>query len=213
MTSPTTFALIRHGQTDWNAAMRIQGLSDVPLNDTGRDQAAEAVGHLARYEWDFVVSSTLSRAAETADLIADGLGLTVTRRIPELVERNYGPAEGLSAGSELDALRIDGGPTGNGGFIGAEPEADVASRGLHALRELAAAHPGARIIVVSHGTLIRLTLMSALGKFVGTITNAALTVASVDDDGWTLQALNGEVLTPVDDLDNDLDPLDAVPAR
>ncbi|WP_255454098.1 MULTISPECIES: histidine phosphatase family protein [Cryobacterium] len=213
MTSPTTFALIRHGQTDWNAAMRIQGLSDIPLNDTGRAQAAEAVGHLADYDWDFIVSSTLSRAAETADLIADGLGLTVTRRIPEIVERNYGPAEGLSAGPELDALRIDGGPTGNGGFIGAESEADVAARGLEALRELAVAHPGARIIVVSHGTLIRLTLMKALGEFVGTITNAALTVASLDDTDWSLQVLNGEVLTATDDLDNDLDALDAVPAR
>jgi uncharacterized phosphatase len=213
VTSATTFALIRHGQTDWNAAMRIQGLSDIPLNDTGRAQAADAVGHLARYDWDFIVSSTLSRAAETADLIADGLGLTVTRRIPQIVERNYGPAEGLSAGPELDALRVDGGPTGNGGFLGAEPEADVAARGLQALRELAAAHPGARIIVVSHGTLIRLALMSALGEFVGTITNAALTVVSLDDAGWSLEVLNGEVLTPTDDLDNDLDALDAAPAR
>ena len=222
MTSATTFALIRHGQTDWNAAMRIQGLSDIPLNDTGRAQAAEAVGHLARYDWDFIVSSTLSRAAETADLIADGLGLTVIRRIPEIVERNYGPAEGLSAGAELDALRIDGGPTGNGGFRGAEPEADVAARGLEALRELAAAHPGARIIVVSHGTLIRLTLMSALGEFVGTITNAALTVVRLDDAGWTPEIINGEVLASPDalddalelddanDLDDDLDALDAV---
>ncbi|WP_348648568.1 histidine phosphatase family protein [Cryobacterium breve] len=113
----------------------------------------------------------------------------------------------------LDALRVDGGPTGNGGFLGAEPEADVAARGLQALRELAAAHPGARIIVVSHGTLIRLALMSALGEFVGTITNAALTVVSLDDAGWSLEVLNGEVLTPTDDLDNDLDALDAAPAR
>lgn len=187
--------------------MRIQGLSDIPLNDTGRAQAAEAVEHLARYDWDFIVSSTLSRAAETADLIADGLGLTVTRRIPEIVERNYGPAEGLSAGPELDALRIDGGPTGNGGFRGAEPEADVAARGLETLRELAEAHPGARIIVVSHGTLIRLTLMSALDEFVGTITNAALTVVRRSNTGWTAEIINGEVLEPTHDLDNDLDAL------
>jgi uncharacterized phosphatase len=206
VTSPTIFALIRHGQTDWNAALRIQGLSDIPLNDTGRAQAAEAVGHLARYDWDFVVSSTLSRAAETADLIADGLGLTVTRRIPGIVERNYGHAEGLSAGPELDALRFEGGPTGNGGFRGAEPETDVATRGLDALLDLATAHPGARIIVVSHGTLIRLTLMKALNEFIGTITNAALTVVSLDDAGWTAEVLNGEVLTPAGDLD-------AVPSR
>jgi uncharacterized phosphatase len=175
--------------------MRIQGLSDIPLNDTGRGQAADAVGHLADYGWDFVVSSTLSRAAETADLIADGLGLTVTQRLPNLVERNYGPAEGLGAGPELDALREPGGPTGIGGFRGAEPEHDVAARGIEALQQLAHEYPGARIIVVSHGTLIRLSLMRALDQPIGTITNAALTVVEYDADAWTLEVLNGEVVS------------------
>ncbi|TFD12547.1 histidine phosphatase family protein [Cryobacterium sp. TMT4-10] len=191
MSSTTTFALIRHGQTDWNAALRIQGLSDIPLNDTGRGQAADAVGHLADYEWDFVVSSPLSRAAETADLIADGLGLTVTRRIGQIVERDYGPAEGLGAGPELDALRLPGGPTGIGGFHGAEAEATVAARGADALLALAEEHPGARIIVVSHGTLIRLSLMRILDRPIGTISNAALTVVAHDQAGWTLDVLNG----------------------
>ncbi|MBC7442150.1 MAG: histidine phosphatase family protein [Ramlibacter sp.] len=192
MSSTTTFALIRHGQTDWNAALRIQGLSDIPLNDTGRGQATDAVGSLADYEWDFVVSSPLSRAAETADLIADGLGLTVTRRIEQIVERNYGPAEGLSAGPELDALREPGGPTGIGGFRGAEPESTVAERGAGLLRTLAEEHPGSRIIVVSHGTLIRLSLMRVLDRPIATISNAALTVLSHDQSGWTLDVLNGE---------------------
>ncbi|HSP52346.1 MAG TPA: histidine phosphatase family protein [Cryobacterium sp.] len=192
MNSTTTFALIRHGQTDWNAALRIQGHSDIPLNDTGRGQAADAVGHLAALEWDFVVSSPLSRAAETADLIAEGLGLTVTRRIPEIVERNYGPAEGMSAGLELDALRVPGGPTGIGGFRGAEPEDSVAARGVTALQLLAHDHPGARIIVVSHGTLIRLTLMQALDQPVDTIRNASLNVLAHTQAGWTLDILNGE---------------------
>ncbi|WP_420898564.1 histidine phosphatase family protein [Cryobacterium cryoconiti] len=199
MSSTTTFALIRHGQTDWNAALRIQGHSDIPLNETGRGQAADAVGHLADYEWDFVVSSPLSRAAETADLIADGLGLTVNRRIPEMVERNYGPAEGMSAGPELDALREPGGPTGIGGFIGAEPESTVAARGLTALQLLARDHPGARIIVVSHGTLIRLTLMQALDQPVDTIRNASLNVLAHTQAGWTLDILNG-IPIPAADL-------------
>ena len=191
MSSTTTFALIRHGQTDWNAALRIQGLSDIPLNETGRGQAEDAVGHLADYEWDFVVSSPLSRAAETADLIADGLGLTVSRRIPQIVERDYGPAEGMSAGPELDALREPGGPTGIGGFRGAEPEAVVADRGLTALQLLARDHPGARIIVVSHGTLIRLTLMQVLDQPVDTIRNASLNVLAHTPSGWSLEILNG----------------------
>ncbi|TFC94780.1 MULTISPECIES: histidine phosphatase family protein [Cryobacterium] len=198
MSSTTTFALIRHGQTDWNAALRIQGHSDIPLNQIGRGQAADAVGDLADYEWDFVVSSPLSRAAETADLIAHGLGLTVTRRIPEIVERNYGPAEGMSAGPELDALREPGGPTGIGGFMGAESESTVAARGLTALQLLTRDHPGARIIVVSHGTLIRLTLMQALGQPVDTIRNASLNVLAHTSSGWSLDILNGAPVPATD---------------
>jgi uncharacterized phosphatase len=53
----TTFALIRHGQTDWNAQRRLQGSSDIPLNDVGRGQARDAVGVLSGQEWDTIVSS------------------------------------------------------------------------------------------------------------------------------------------------------------
>ena len=56
----TTFALVRHGQTDWNAERRLQGATDIPLNDVGREQAREAVSVLSGYEWDAVVSSPFS---------------------------------------------------------------------------------------------------------------------------------------------------------
>ncbi|TFB75324.1 histidine phosphatase family protein [Cryobacterium glaciale] len=197
MTTTTTFALIRHGQTDWNAAERIQGATDIPLNDIGRGQAADAVAPLSAYGWDFIVSSPLSRAAETADLIGHRLGLDEARRIPGLTERNYGPAEGLSAGAELEALRFPG------GFHGAETEQDVAARGIDALRDLAREHPGARIIVVAHGTLIRLSLAHALDQHIGSITNASLNLvhhhhAQADDTtAWQLDLLNGEPLTRV----------------
>ena len=196
MTTTTTFALIRHGQTDWNAAARIQGATDIPLNDVGRGQAADAVTPLKRYDWDLIVSSPLSRAAETADLIGEQLGLDAARRVPELIERNYGPAEGLSAGAELDALRFPG------GFHGAETEEAVAARGIDALRELAAQHPGARIIVVAHGTLIRLSLERALDQAIGRIGNATVNLVKhqrAHADGataWQLDLLNGEPLVP-----------------
>ena len=194
MTTTTTFALIRHGQTDWNAAARIQGATDIPLNDVGRSQATDAVAALKSYDWDFIVSSPLSRAAETADLIGQQLGLDVVRRLPALIERNYGPAEGLSAGAELDALRF------LGGFHGAETEQAVAARGIDALRDLAREHPGARIIVVAHGTLIRLSLENALDQPVGSISNASLNLVqhhhshSNGATAWQLDILNGEPL-------------------
>lgn len=93
----TTLALVRHGQTDWNAQRRLQGSTDIPLNDVGRGQARDAVAVLQDYQWDAVVSSPLSRAAETANLIAAGLGLSVDRRVPELAERSFDSAEGPQA--------------------------------------------------------------------------------------------------------------------
>ena len=193
MPSTTTFALIRHGQTDWNAEFRIQGSTDIPLNEVGRAQAANAVAPLADFhdddrDWDFVVSSPLSRAADTADAIAAGLNLDVTHRLPTIIERHYGDAEGLQAGPELEALRIPN------GFLTAESEASVAQRGIDALQNLSDEFPGARIIVVSHGTLIRLTLNSLFDLSVGPISNAALTVVRSSPAGWHLDHLNGEIV-------------------
>ena len=183
----TTFALVRHGQTDWNAQRRLQGSTDIPLNDVGRGQARDAVGVLAGYEWDAIVSSPLSRAAETADTIAAGLGLGDVRRVPELTERSFGPAEGLQAGPELDALRIPG------GFRGAESEDEAASRGLAALEALAEEFHGSRVLVVAHGTLIRVSLSRAIGSTLDSVENAVLNLAHHHAvDGWQLEYFNGE---------------------
>jgi probable phosphoglycerate mutase len=190
----TTFALIRHGQTDWNAQRRLQGSSDIPLNDVGRGQARDAVATLSGYEWDAIVSSPLSRAAETADLIAAGLGLNVARRVPELTERSFGPAEGMQDGPELDALRTPG------GFRGAESEDEAAERGLAALEALAEEFPGRRLLVVAHGTLIRVSLSRALGRTVESIDNAVLNLAHHHAvEGRRLEYLNGERLAASQD--------------
>ncbi|WP_426938408.1 histidine phosphatase family protein [Pseudarthrobacter sp. S3] len=183
----TTFALIRHGQTDWNAQRRLQGATDIPLNDVGRGQARDAVGVLSGYEWDAIVSSPLSRAAETAKMIADGLGLSVTRHIPSLAERSFGQAEGLQAGLELEAMRIPG------GYRGAETEDDAAARGLGALEALAHEFSGRRVLVVAHGTLLRVSLNLAIGRTLHRIDNAVLNLAHHHvTEGWHLEYFNGK---------------------
>src|SRR5690554_3316332 len=97
-----TIAFIRHGQTDWNAALKMQGTSDIPLNETGRQQARDAVNVLADAGWEVIVSSPLSRARETAQIVADGLGIALGRSYDLLVERAYGEGEGLTL-AEIDA--------------------------------------------------------------------------------------------------------------
>jgi broad specificity phosphatase PhoE len=151
---PTTrFAIVRHGETDWNAQRRIQGATDIPLNDTGRAQALETAAALAGGSWDAIVSSPLSRASETARLIAAALGLDEPAIIPELAERSHGVLEGLDhrgrAAVEAQAASIEG----------LEPRSAVIERARAALLELASAHPGQAVIVVTHGGVIHALML------------------------------------------------------
>ena len=148
----TLLYLVRHGETDWNLAHRIQGSTDIPLNDTGREQAAITGRLLASREWDAVIASPLSRAYETASIIAGELGLGDPEPLADLVERHYGEAEGLSY-EEIDA-RFPGDTV----VPGRESREEVAERVVPALIALAERHPGQSLVVVSHGGVIRAVL-------------------------------------------------------
>lgn len=144
----TRISLVRHGQTDWNLAKRIQGSSDIPLNDTGREQA-EATGRaLAGGSYDAIYASPLSRASETASIIASHTGLDAPLPLPEVAERSYGDAEGLT-GAEILARWPEGTPV-----PGRESRDEVVERALPALLELGERHQGESVIVVSHGGVI-----------------------------------------------------------
>ena len=145
----TNLYLVRHGETDWNRERRIQGSTDIPLNAIGREQAATTGRLLARRQWDAIISSPLSRAFETASIIAAETGLPVPTTVDELVERNYGDAEGMT-GTEIDARY----PAGTE-VPGRETRDAVTARVLPALLAIAESHPGESVIVVSHGGVIR----------------------------------------------------------
>lgn len=165
----TAFALVRHGETDWNRARRIQGSTDIPLNDTGREQAAATGALLRGRQWSRIVASPLSRAAETAAIIADAIGMPGPELDAAFVERNYGEAEGFT-GAELDARFPDGAEV-----PGRESREAVAERVVAALHRLAAEHPGEAIIVVAHGGVIRSVLETvAPGRHREPITNGSV---------------------------------------
>ncbi len=145
----TRFFLVRHGETEWNRLRKIQGLSDIPLNDTGRAQASALGEILAQHRFDLIVSSPLSRALETAQILAHRLGMPAPVIIDTLVERNYGEAEG-SNGADLDTRY----PAGTE-IPGREDRADVTRRAVSTLHDLARRHPEADILAVAHGGLIR----------------------------------------------------------
>lgn len=162
-----SITLIRHGQTNWNKQRLMQGTSDIPLNQVGRAQAHETATALkARgFTYDVVVPSPLSRAHETAQIIAAEFGLTVSKTYEGLVERGYGEAEGLDISEE--ARR-----TPDAFYEGVESERSVYLRGIETLRQIAADFPEKHVIVVSHGSLIRRALSATHGREFGTVANA-----------------------------------------
>jgi broad specificity phosphatase PhoE len=88
--------LVRHGETDWNAAGRWQGQTDVPLNATGRAQALAVAARLRAEGVRAIATSDLSRARGTAAIVGDALGLEVALVDAALRERAYGEWEGLT---------------------------------------------------------------------------------------------------------------------
>ena len=138
--------LCRHGETDWNRDRRLQGQTDVPLNDAGRAQAAALARELAAEPIDAVYSSDLARAYETARAVAEPHGLAVTP-LPALRERSFGTWEGLTDAEILERFpEARGRPWGD-----AETREQLTERVLAAVRGLAERHPGGRVVVVAHG--------------------------------------------------------------
>ena len=138
----TTLLLVRHGETDWNAGRRWQGHTDVPLNARGRAQAAALAEELAADPPSAIYTSDLSRARETAEIVGTQLGVPVILE-PRLREIHVGSREGLTA-EEVGDREWDG-----------EPHAEHGVRVLAAVRDVAAAHPNGRVLVVAHGGSLR----------------------------------------------------------
>lgn len=198
----TELYLVRHGETDWNRQRRIQGLTDIPLNDNGRRQARDAGALLARRRWDAVVASPLARARETAEIIAAELGLPTPELDPALVERNYGLAEGMDF-LEIERLYPD-----RGSVPGQESREQVVARVVPALLALAAAHPGESLVVVSHGGAIRAVLTEVEpAASHGMITNGSIHSFVVEDDTLRLIAFDDPI--EVESIRDDCEDLDA----
>ena len=172
-------ALVRHGETDWNRDGRLQGRTDVPLNDTGREQARALAAALADGDWSAVTSSPLSRARETAQILAAALGLPLLPAREDLVERDFGAAEGGSR-EELTA-RYPGGER-----PGMESWPDVVARGRGAVAAVRAEHGDADVVVVCHGTLIRAAVEGLTGLQIARVANASATVLVGDEGTWEL---------------------------
>jgi probable phosphoglycerate mutase len=197
----TTFYIIRHGETDWNLSGRWQGHTDVPLNALGRAQARRLAERLRaeHLRFDAIYSSDLLRAWETAQALATALG-SVPRPLVELREIDVGAWSGLTRAEVLardpDLIaRLESGEDAPRGGSG-ERFADLYQRVVGAVERLAAAEPGGRLALVTHGGTIRALLLHAARDKTNAlprrlhIGNTSISVLICDRSGWSFGAIN-----------------------
>jgi probable phosphoglycerate mutase len=189
--------LLRHGQTTWNIENRFQGHTDIPLDDTGRQQAERAGRMLAALRPDAIVSSDLVRATSTAQPLARLTGL-VTSLDKDLRERSGGLWEGLT-----DAEIRERYPRERESWDPPEGESRpvVAERVARALRRAADnIPPGGLAVVVSHGAAIRLGIERVLGLhedvdgILGPLNNCSWSILGQRRDRWRLLEHNAGTL-------------------
>ena len=179
---PAAFWFLRHGETDWNAQGLSQGRTDIPLNSVGLAQAERAARTLEGSGIATIVSSPLSRARVTAEIVAETLGLPVAAFDDDLREVNFGEQEGQPMGDWYDDW-IAGAYTPER----AEPFSVLLARAVAAVNR--ALERPAPVLVVAHGALFR-ALRLAFGLEPNVRTPNALPIRceppTEGGDAWTL---------------------------
>ena len=161
--------LIRHGQTQWNSESRVQGRTDIPLNDKGRLQAAAIAERLKDNRFDAVYASPLSRAKETAETIAKHQGVEVTVD-EDLIEIQFGKWEGLTS-PEINKTYPE--LFADWGWIerpeackemAAESQQEIVARSLRFLERIESRHEDdARILIVGHTMPTKMIIAHFIG--------------------------------------------------
>lgn len=187
--------LIRHGETEWNRDGRWQGHADIPLTEHGRRQARALARRLVDegVRFDHIYASDLSRAFETAKIIAQALEMPL-HPLPDLREIDVGSWSGLTRTQIMAQF--------SGAFETVFHAPDGESREVFgervagALLSLAAKHPGATLAIVSHGGVVRSMLhyLYSLNRQgdqpVPLIGNTSITEVRLDAGGWHIARIN-----------------------
>ncbi|RZA15234.1 MAG: histidine phosphatase family protein [Lysobacteraceae bacterium] len=189
----TRIIAVRHGETAWNVDTRIQGHLDIPLNDTGRWQAARLAAALADESIDAVYASDLGRAHETAQAVARNFGHTVNVEIG-LRERAFGRFEGrtfaeIEATWPADAMRWRKRDPAFEPPEGGESLIAFRDRIVRTAHAIAARHPGGQVVMVGHGGVMDVLYRAATGQELHAPRSWALGNAAINRLLWTPDGL------------------------
>ena len=191
-----TLFLLRHGKTAWNDAMRVMGRREIPLNRTGILQAKRIAALLPNLKIDAIYTSPLRRTVETAQIVAKANHVPI-KIVPDLTEVAFGRWEGLVFAELIKDktyqrfIRV---PL-KAAVPGGETIRDVQRRGLKAVRRALNEFPGGRLLLVSHGDVIRAIICHyahlPLQEFRRLrIDTGSLTALEVDGDWAEIKFLN-----------------------
>jgi probable phosphoglycerate mutase len=195
----TRFALLRHAETAWNREKRIQGQQDAPLTSHGRQQVQRWASALGRYEWDHMVTSDLGRASLTGTLLNLHLDLPRSEE-PRLREQDWGRWAGLNFRDLLKISELKAQERMGWHFRPLEGESrlEVLERSRQALVDMANRLEGRRILVVTHGGVIkcllyRLSRRDFLPEEPPLIEPYRLHWLSYDGENFKIDRLNEEI--------------------
>jgi probable phosphoglycerate mutase len=192
----TRFIVVRHGETLWNLAGRVQGHGDSELSAAGRAQAEALARRLAGEPFDVLVSSDLGRAMATARTVARLTGHEVLAD-PRVRERGFGSGEGLGY-AEIEArypggFRPSGVPDPDYAIPGGESRRAFQDRVATAFEALALEHAGRRVLVITHGGVVGALYRHIHGIAPDTahriaIANASYNEVAREGEAWTIGA-------------------------
>lgn len=195
----TRFILIRHGQTEWNrGAERFRGHADLPLNEIGLAQAQKIAARLANEKIAALYSSSLQRARQTAQPLADAQHLEILKH-DGLLDIDFGALEGMTIDEARQAFpevieKWIGAP-GHAKFPKGDSLKQVRTRIEAMLDELAAKHPGETVALVSHKVVCGAMMCVVLGLPADALwriqqDNACIDVFEKRDAGWIVTLMN-----------------------
>ncbi|SFL54748.1 uncharacterized phosphatase [Gracilibacillus orientalis] len=182
----TSICFVRHGETDWNALGKVQGQTDIPLNNYGRSQANECGRYLQDSVWDLMITSPLQRAKETATIINKYLDLPLTE-MGDFRERGFGDVEGMTV-----IERLQGFPDGI--YPNQESIEALTHRLVEGIRKIHHIHKGKKVLLVAHGAVINAILAHFSDGEIGSgktkLVNGCINRIEWIEESWQIKSYN-----------------------
>ena len=178
--------IVRHGETDWNAQGKLQGKTDISLNQNGIVQANECKNTLSSNDWDLIITSPLKRAKETAEIINTEMKAPLIE-MEDFIERSFGDAEGMTESERTTAF-----PDKN--YSNQEDRISFSKRVIKGIEKINELYQGKKIILVAHGAVINAILTHFSNGEIGSgktrLLNACMSNIVFIEEQWKIQDYN-----------------------